>query len=553
MTDWNNNTTNFAWTANGQLATQTDPNGVTENRAYDTAGQLTNIATAAGSTALASYGYGYDAAGEITSDTTTDPITTATRSYSHDLLNQLTTVTTGSATGTYTASSAGLLTGTPTGDTLAYNPAQELTSRAPATGPTTNYTYDANGSRSTTTIAATSTTSAATTAFAYTAAGDLTAVTLPGATAPSVTYTTDGDGLRQTRTDSASARGFLWDTAGTLPLLLDDGNHAYLYGPSSTPIAQIDDTSHAVEYLHGDNVGSIRLITNATGAVTATNEYDPFGNRTGHTGTSDSQIGYTGNWTDPATDLVYLRARDYDPTTAQFLTIDPLVDQTHQPYAYVANNPLNATDPSGLCVGMDGTPQDRQCTSNDFFWAGLGPSLAHEFHIAQAGFNDGATFGLASQFGLVDCSAKSDNLYWVEYGIGAVVMTAATFGTGAIGEGATREGLSLSNAASQEAKSAVTSEASAAARAANEEAYKYATQADKLDHIFADKHNFGPLVQQFGSREAVVQEFLAKLAGQTPEVGKFESQFALGGQSVVVRGAVVNGVVKIGTAFTPGG
>ena len=44
----------------------------------------------------------------------------------------------------------------------------------------------------------------------------------------------------------------------------------------------------------------------------------------------------------------YLQARYYDPTTAQFLSLDPAVDSTLSPYAYVAGNPLNATDPSGL-------------------------------------------------------------------------------------------------------------------------------------------------------------------------------------------------------------
>ena len=38
----------------------------------------------------------------------------------------------------------------------------------------------------------------------------------------------------------------------------------------------------------------------------------------------------------------------YDPTTGQFLTIDPLLDQTGQPYAYVGGDPVNALDPTGL-------------------------------------------------------------------------------------------------------------------------------------------------------------------------------------------------------------
>lgn len=58
-------------------------------------------------------------------------------------------------------------------------------------------------------------------------------------------------------------------------------------------------------------------------------------------------------------------------------------------------------------------------------------------------------------------------------------------------------------------------------------------------------------MQQFGSREAVVQQFLNGLQGLTPESGTFEQQIVVGGQKVIVRGAVVNGVTKIGTAFTP--
>jgi RHS repeat-associated protein len=41
--------------------------------------------------------------------------------------------------------------------------------------------------------------------------------------------------------------------------------------------------------------------------------------------------------------------RYYDPTTDQFLTVDPALAQTNQPYVFVNDNPINATDPLGLC------------------------------------------------------------------------------------------------------------------------------------------------------------------------------------------------------------
>jgi RHS repeat-associated protein len=46
--------------------------------------------------------------------------------------------------------------------------------------------------------------------------------------------------------------------------------------------------------------------------------------------------------------------RYYDPTTGQFLTIDPLVDQTGRPYAYAAGDPVIENDPLGLCCSLTG-------------------------------------------------------------------------------------------------------------------------------------------------------------------------------------------------------
>ena len=82
-------------------------------------------------------------------------------------------------------------------------------------------------------------------------------------------------------------------------------------------------------------------------------------------------------------------------------------------------------------------------------------------------------------------------------------------------------------------------------------AFTFATRAEKLDHIFVAKHNIEPLVRQLGSREAVVSQMLAGLKGLVPASGNFEIPVSIAGQSVVVRGAVVNGIIKLGTAFTP--
>ena len=106
-----------------------------ETRSYDADDQTTGIADTNGGTALADYTYGYDDAGDISSDGTTDPIGTTSHTYGYTPNSQLTTVASSGTSTAYSQSSAGELTGDTTGNTLAYNSAQELISLTPTTGP----------------------------------------------------------------------------------------------------------------------------------------------------------------------------------------------------------------------------------------------------------------------------------------------------------------------------------------------------------------------------------------------------------------------------------
>ena len=101
-------------------------------------------------------------------------------------------------------------------------------------------------------------------------------------------------------------------------------------------------------YYQGDQLGSTRLVTDQSGAIAATYSYDPYGKTTAHTGSLNTPFQYTGQYRDTETNLYYLRARYYDPQTAQFLTRDPLEARTHSAYGYVGGDPLNAIDPTGL-------------------------------------------------------------------------------------------------------------------------------------------------------------------------------------------------------------
>jgi RHS repeat-associated protein len=276
-----------------------------------------------------------------------------------------------------------------------------------------------------------------------TPAGALASVATPAAT---VDYTVDGRGLRQSRTVGLATEDLVWSTAGALPLLLEDGDHAYLYGPSLAPIAQVDGIG-GVEYLHGDLLGSVRAITDGTGAVVGASAFDAFGSRTAHTGTADSLFGFTGNWTDPDTGLVHLRARDYDPGTGQFLSVDPAVDATRQPYAYTGNNPLLLTDPSGLCPRYGGA-NVPDCTWLDFYFDVMMDYFLDNLFAVWAGASDGVGFNVPM---LMDdslyCKYKDHPGYWAGDVIG-VIVGAATLGSGALARIGTA---SLARTASAEA------------------------------------------------------------------------------------------------------
>jgi uncharacterized protein RhaS with RHS repeats len=49
--------------------------------------------------------------------------------------------------------------------------------------------------------------------------------------------------------------------------------------------------------------------------------------------------------------------RYYDPATGQFLSVDPDVAMTDQPYSFTGDNPLNWTDPLGLKLVGTGTSE----------------------------------------------------------------------------------------------------------------------------------------------------------------------------------------------------
>jgi len=113
--------------------------------------------------------------------------------------------------------------------------------------------------------------------------------------------------------------------------------------------------------------------------------------------------GFHGHEVDPATGLVYMRNRWYDPQMGRFVTADPLgyVDGPSA-YGFGLNDPANHGDPLGLAVyAFDGTWNDRSTMKNPTNVAKLAElySGALSFYQPGVGVYDYPFMGGAFGFG----------------------------------------------------------------------------------------------------------------------------------------------------------
>jgi hypothetical protein len=60
--------------------------------------------------------------------------------------------------------------------------------------------------------------------------------------------------------------------------------------------------------------------------------------------------------------VVYLNNRYHDPQLGTFISVDPLVASTGEPYIYASGNPTTLSDPTGLCSSFSGTRESYTCT-----------------------------------------------------------------------------------------------------------------------------------------------------------------------------------------------
>ena len=406
ITDWASHATQFGYDVNSNLHTESYPNGTTASYAYDTTDTLTGVTDTKGTNPLWTYGYSPDANSRIS--TANDAIDGQQHTYTYDPLSRLKQDTTPGSTMGWSYDAGNNLNGTSdsataTSSTRTFDPAHQLSTLVKTvSGTTTNnltYSYNANGDRTGATDSVTSTS----TTYGYNQNDQLTGYT-SGAT--SATYSYDGTGLRTSKTVGGATEGYVWNLAEGLPTIIQDGSTKYVTGPGGLPLEQVS-SSGTVLYYYQDHLGSTRGLADVSGTTVATYTYDAYGNLKSSTGSVSNPLRYAGQYTDSESGLQYLRARYYDPSTQQFLTVDPLVDATGQPYAYAAGTPVNSVDPTGQIAwelafaaagalvggGLDAFKQyEQNCGSfNNFNW---GEFVGAAASGAVAGASIGTGLGL---------------------------------------------------------------------------------------------------------------------------------------------------------------
>jgi RHS repeat-associated protein len=342
VSEMSTGTTNYTYDGVGNLAAVAYPNGVSSSYAYDAKNELTTLLVGKSGGNFAGYNYAMDAAGHRL---TVAELNGRMVHYSYDRVYRLTS---------------------------------ESVSGAPV-GPNGNvsYTYDAVGNRMQTTSTLTGIPSGV---FNYDADDRLGGNTYDadgdtissGGTANTydfedrliqhggVTLVYDGDGNRVSKTVAGVTTKYLVDDLSLtgFPQVIsetssDGSSRTLVYGLEriSQRLAIPNSNSVTSFYTH-DGHGSVRALTDPTGAITDTYDYDAFGNLTNSSGSTPNEFRFAGEQFDSDLGLYYNRARYFDPTSGRFWTMDPLEGNAQAPtslhrYLYASADPVNRIDPSG--------------------------------------------------------------------------------------------------------------------------------------------------------------------------------------------------------------
>jgi RHS repeat-associated protein len=113
-------------------------------------------------------------------------------------------------------------------------------------------------------------------------------------------------------------------------------------------------------YLLGDHLGGTNIVANPSGIMLHELRYRAWGEiRYPTTPTANTDYRYTSQRQEATLGLYYYRARWYDPYLNRWTQPDSIVPDPYSPaewdrYAYVRNNPVKYSDPSGHCAAFAG-------------------------------------------------------------------------------------------------------------------------------------------------------------------------------------------------------
>ena len=310
VTDWLNNITEYRYDPRGNLFLSSSPGLITLYK-YDEANRLSKLLNynTFNFNLTSAFEYTLDPSGNRTNIKKYMPLNTpslnlGTTSYSYNSDNQLMTATKQS---------------------FEYDNNGNTTRRIQPAG-TTNFTYDADNR--------------------------LIQYSQPGQANLNFLY--DSLGNRIQKAQGATVTKYIVDPNSSLPSVLAEADASgnihsyYVYGLGL--ISKIQGNN--AYYYQYDGIGSTVAMTDVTGAIVNQYAYDDFGNLADNSSETIANpfkyVGKFGVATD-APDLLYMRARYYSPSLGRFINKDPIgLSGGLNLYAYVGNNVIQLTDPSGL-------------------------------------------------------------------------------------------------------------------------------------------------------------------------------------------------------------
>ncbi len=369
----NNYTLTFNYDDYGNRTKLTYPSGKVVDYAYDDLNRMTDIdVNTAGlldytydplnrrtkksfiNTNLPVADYDYDIANQLLQlkNDVLPSTNVSTFDYTYDNVSNRLTMTTGGATQTYAYNDIYELTGVTGAQThsYAYDNVGNRTTADSASYTSNNlnqydqvgtqtYTYDSNDNLQ----------SDGTNTYTYDEQNRLIQMQNSSHTA---TYEYDAFNRRVSKTVDGTTTYFVYDGSEVIEEYSSSNvlQADYVMGRGIDEVLTMDRSS-TTYYYHFDGLNSIRNISNSSGTVLETYDYDPYGKIT----TSLSSIGnpyyFTGRRFDTEIGIYHYRARAYDPDIGRFLQRDPLgYYDSMNLFEYVLSNPINFTDPLGLQV-----------------------------------------------------------------------------------------------------------------------------------------------------------------------------------------------------------